>query len=217
MRAAMMVLLLSTFWATATVPAEPPAPPDVAMLVSGVIHDALGLPLADVEISCWWLEESMLTGATFTPLDGVVHTDKDGRFLWMGTYPDGTPTPENPMAPHNRRRGFLVTRHPGHGITMTPWHRFDSGVYRGAREVKDIPAELLPPPTAEPLKLPQRAAASGVVRDGQGGPVAGATVTASIALPHRVRKPVPPPGFYDPNPPHLPFMRDLSTLDDSNH
>src|SRR5690606_18076797 len=58
----------------------------------------------------------------------------------------------------------------------------------------------MPPKKAPPIELLPRTAASGTVRDSGGHLIAGATVTASISIPRKLRKRVLPPNLYDANP-----------------
>lgn len=165
-------------------------------IMHGTTANASGAPVADVEVSCWWFDAPMFEPPTFTH-GGDTRSGADGRFVLMCPRPMRA---LEPAVPHGMLLGFVVTRHPDYGITVTPWQRIDAGLYRGATQLTEVPPELMPPRGASPIVLPPPAAATGTVRDPQGAPLAGATVTVSVGIPYRVRKRVPPPGFYDPNP-----------------
>ncbi len=165
-------------------------------IMQGTTANASGVPVADVEVSCWWFDAPMFEPPTFTR-GGETRSGADGRFALMCPHPMRA---LDPAVPHGMLLGFVVTRHPDYGITVTPWQRIDAGLYRGATQLSEVPPELMPPRGESPILLPAPARAAGTVRDPQGAPVAGATITVSIGIPYRVRKRVPPPGYYDPNP-----------------
>lgn len=170
--------------------------PPLSALTQGTVQNGAGIPVADVEVFCWWFYAPSLEPATFTR-GGEARSGADGRFALMCPHPRMAP-PSSPSP--GMLLGFVVTRHPDYGITVLPWQRADAGFYRGVTQLSEVPPALLPPRTAPPILLPARAHVAGTVRDPQGAPVAGATVTVSIGIPYRVRKRVPPPGYYDPNP-----------------
>ncbi len=191
-------LCITAMAATAlSISADPPhLEQPISAIMQGTTANASGVPVADVEVSCWWFDASMFEPPTFTR-GGETRSGADGRFALMCPHPMGA---LDPSVPPGMLLGFVVTRHPDYGITVTPWQRIGAGLTRGATQLSEVPPELMPPRGSSPILLPAPARATGTVRDPQGAPVAGATITVSIGIPYRVRKRVPPPGFYDPNP-----------------
>lgn len=119
-------------------------------IVQGTLVNVSGVPVADVEVSCWWYSAPMFEPPTFTR-GGDTHSGADGRFALMCPHPMGS---LDPAVPTGMLLGFVVTRHPDYGITVTPWQRVGAGLYRGATQLSEVPLELMPPRTASPIILP---------------------------------------------------------------
>ena len=118
-----------------TVPAVAEDATAVYAVMSGTLQNGVGIPVSGVEVSCWWFDAPTLEPPTFTR-GGETRSGADGRFALMCPHPRQAPPW---LPPPGMLFGFVVTRHPDYGITVTPWQRSDAGLYCGATQLSESP------------------------------------------------------------------------------